>query len=192
LKEISMTEVTGEPIGESVRGEPAVRIDWRAGQPMVQHDDAFWRAHERRRIEQDLSVQSAAADTSLTLVNALTNTGSIAAATDLSVQAGSLTNGSGGALRAGNDTNVAVVGAAIDSDTSRVRHDDFGLRAGHFNVAADLGRVAADHLVDDHPSGACREPRVALHPSTLHEGRASLPRSQPHATLALRSRSACT
>lgn len=31
--------------------QPGVRIDWRTGKPMVQHDDAFWREHERRRLE---------------------------------------------------------------------------------------------------------------------------------------------
>lgn len=33
-----------------------VRVDWRTGQPMVQHDEAFWRDHEGRRLEQGLSV----------------------------------------------------------------------------------------------------------------------------------------
>ncbi|MGJ7511971.1 IS66 family insertion sequence element accessory protein TnpA [Variovorax sp. GT1P44] len=33
------------------------RVDWRTGQAMVQHDDAFWRDHEQRRLEQGLSVR---------------------------------------------------------------------------------------------------------------------------------------
>src|SRR6478735_11334283 len=34
-----------------------VRVDWRTGQTMVQHDEAFWRDHEQRRLEQGLSVR---------------------------------------------------------------------------------------------------------------------------------------
>ena len=34
-----------------------VRVDWRTGQPMVQHDEAFWRDHEQRRLEQGVSVR---------------------------------------------------------------------------------------------------------------------------------------
>lgn len=37
-------------------GARRVRVDWRTGQAMVQHDDAFWRDHEQRRLEQGLSV----------------------------------------------------------------------------------------------------------------------------------------
>ena len=33
-----------------------VRVDWRTGQAMVQHDDAFWQEHERCRVEQGLTV----------------------------------------------------------------------------------------------------------------------------------------
>lgn len=62
-----MTEVVDESVGESERGEAAVRIDWRTGQPMVQHDDAFWCGHERRRIEQGLSVPQYCAANALAL-----------------------------------------------------------------------------------------------------------------------------
>ena len=62
-----MTEVTEESVDEAVRGEPAVRVDWRTGQPMVQHDDAFWHEHERCRVEQDLSVPQYCAANGLAL-----------------------------------------------------------------------------------------------------------------------------
>lgn len=62
-----MTEVVEESVGESERGEAAVRIDWRTGRPMVQHDDAFWCGHERRRIEQGLSVPQYCAANALAL-----------------------------------------------------------------------------------------------------------------------------
>jgi filamentous hemagglutinin len=57
------------------------------------------------------SIQSAQAGVQLGVTNALTNGtgGSISAATDLGVQAGSLVDG--GSLRSGNDVNVAVDGA---------------------------------------------------------------------------------
>jgi hypothetical protein len=67
LKEISMTEVVEETVGEFERGEAAVRIDWRTGRPMIQHDDAFWCGHERRRIEQGLSVPQYCAANALAL-----------------------------------------------------------------------------------------------------------------------------
>jgi hypothetical protein len=34
-----------------------VRVDWRTGQTMVQHDESFWRDHEQRRLEQGVSVR---------------------------------------------------------------------------------------------------------------------------------------
>lgn len=37
--------------------QPGVRIDWRTGKPMVQHDDAFWREHDRRRLELGMSTR---------------------------------------------------------------------------------------------------------------------------------------
>lgn len=35
----------------------SVKIDWRTGKPMVAYDDAFWQDHERRRVEQGLSIR---------------------------------------------------------------------------------------------------------------------------------------
>lgn len=44
-----------------------VRVDWRTGQAMVQHDDAFWRDHEQRRLEQGMSVPQYCAANALAL-----------------------------------------------------------------------------------------------------------------------------
>ena len=44
-----------------------VRVDWRTGQAMVQHDEAFWREHEQRRLEQGLSVRQYCAANALAL-----------------------------------------------------------------------------------------------------------------------------
>jgi len=46
---------------------PGVRLDWRTGQPMLQHDDAFWGDHERQRVEQGLSVPQYCAANGLAL-----------------------------------------------------------------------------------------------------------------------------
>jgi len=47
---------------------PRVRVDWRTGQqPMVQHDEAFWRDHEERRLAQGLSVPQYCAANGLAL-----------------------------------------------------------------------------------------------------------------------------
>lgn len=46
---------------------PRVRVDWRTGQAMVQHDDAFWRDHEQRRLEQGVSVPQYCAANALAL-----------------------------------------------------------------------------------------------------------------------------
>jgi hypothetical protein len=43
------------------------RVDWRTGQAMVQHDDAFWREHGQRRVEQGLSVREYCAANGLAL-----------------------------------------------------------------------------------------------------------------------------
>lgn len=48
-------------------GAGRVRVDWRTGQAMVQHDDAFWRDHEQRRLEQGLSVPQYCAANALAL-----------------------------------------------------------------------------------------------------------------------------
>ena len=42
-------------------------MDWRTGQPMVQHDDAFWRDHEQRRVEQGVSMPQYCAANGLAL-----------------------------------------------------------------------------------------------------------------------------
>ena len=44
-----------------------VRVDWRTGQAMVQHDEAFWREHERRRLAEGLSVRQYCAANDLAL-----------------------------------------------------------------------------------------------------------------------------
>ena len=44
-----------------------VRVDWRTGQAMVQHDDAFWRDHEQRRVEQGVSMPKYCAANGLAL-----------------------------------------------------------------------------------------------------------------------------
>jgi hypothetical protein len=49
-----MTDEAGESSDGPVSAR--VRVDWRTGQPAVQHDESFWREHERRRLEQGLSV----------------------------------------------------------------------------------------------------------------------------------------
>jgi hypothetical protein len=47
--------------------EPGVRVDWRTGKPMVQHDEAYWREHERRRLELGMSVRQYCAANDLAL-----------------------------------------------------------------------------------------------------------------------------
>jgi hypothetical protein len=42
-------------------------VDWRTGQPMVQHDEAFWRDHEQRRLSRGLSVPQYCAANGLAL-----------------------------------------------------------------------------------------------------------------------------
>lgn len=44
-----------------------VRRDWRTGQPMVEHGEAFWREHEQRRVAQGLSVPQYCAANDLAL-----------------------------------------------------------------------------------------------------------------------------
>ena len=51
-----MTEEAGEAAAAIAQAQPRVRVDWRTGQPMLERDDAFWQAHERRRLEQGLSI----------------------------------------------------------------------------------------------------------------------------------------
>jgi hypothetical protein len=59
-----MTE-QAEPVEAAVAQR--VRVDWRTGQPMVQHDDAFWRDHEQRRVEQGVSMPQYCAANGLAL-----------------------------------------------------------------------------------------------------------------------------
>lgn len=44
-----------------------VRVDWRTGRAMVQHDEAFWHDHEQRRLEQGVSVPQYCAANALAL-----------------------------------------------------------------------------------------------------------------------------
>lgn len=61
-----MTE-QGEPVEA---GAPQrVRVDWRTGPPMVQHDEAFWREHEQRRLEQGVSMPRYCAANGLALLS---------------------------------------------------------------------------------------------------------------------------
>ncbi len=48
-------------------GSQRLRVDWRTGQTMVQHDEAFWRDHEQRRLEQGMSVRQYCAANALAL-----------------------------------------------------------------------------------------------------------------------------
>ncbi|CAN7526787.1 two-partner secretion domain-containing protein [Variovorax sp. LjRoot178] len=83
------------------------------------------------------SIQSATAGTRLTVTNQLQNAeGTIGAATDLSVQAGSLS--SSGSLRGGNDTTIDVAGALInDGSITARRHTT--LTAGSLQSTGVLG-----------------------------------------------------
>lgn len=60
-----MTDEARESVDVGARRR--VRVDWRTGQPMVQHDPAFWRDHEERRLEQGLSVPQYCAANGLAL-----------------------------------------------------------------------------------------------------------------------------
>lgn len=55
--------VTGPVSGEA----HSVKIDWRTGKPMVAYDDAFWQDHERRRVEQGMSIRQYCATHGLAL-----------------------------------------------------------------------------------------------------------------------------
>ncbi len=39
-------------------GTKTLRTDWRSGKPVLLRDAAFWSAHEKRRLEQGLSVRA--------------------------------------------------------------------------------------------------------------------------------------
>ena len=47
--------------------QPGVRVERRSGRPTVQRDDAFWREHERRRVELGHSVRQYCAANGLAL-----------------------------------------------------------------------------------------------------------------------------
>ena len=59
--------MTDQAEAVEVAGAGRVRVDWRTGQAMVQHDDAFWRDHEQRRLDQGLSVPQYCAANALAL-----------------------------------------------------------------------------------------------------------------------------
>jgi hypothetical protein len=59
--------MTDQAEAVEVAGARRVRVDWRTGQPMVQHDDAFWRDHEQRRVEQGVSMPKYCAANGLAL-----------------------------------------------------------------------------------------------------------------------------
>lgn len=59
--------MTDQAEAVEVAGARRVRVDWRTGQPMVQHDDAFWRDHEQRRVEQGVSMPQYCAANGLAL-----------------------------------------------------------------------------------------------------------------------------
>jgi hypothetical protein len=44
-----MLEEARESIAEA--RTTGARVDWRTGKPLVQHDAAYWREHEHRRLE---------------------------------------------------------------------------------------------------------------------------------------------
>jgi len=48
---MEVSKVSGD-----AQGARAPRVDWRTGKPMLEHDEAFWRDHEQRRLQQGLSV----------------------------------------------------------------------------------------------------------------------------------------
>lgn len=52
-----MTEATASEGKSPDSGEKGRRIDRRSGKPVQWRDDAFWREHERRRLEQGASVR---------------------------------------------------------------------------------------------------------------------------------------
>ncbi|MDM0084570.1 hypothetical protein QTI17_28610 [Variovorax sp. J31P179] len=59
--------MTDEAEAVETAGAGRVRVDWRTGRAMVQHDEAFWRDHEQRRLEQGLSVPQYCAANALAL-----------------------------------------------------------------------------------------------------------------------------
>jgi hypothetical protein len=48
-------------------GGERTRVDWRTGKVMTHHDEAFWREHEQRRVQQGLTVPQYCAANGLAL-----------------------------------------------------------------------------------------------------------------------------
>ena len=48
--------MSDEAVDVARASETPMRVDWRTGRPMVQHDESFWREHERLRVEQGRSI----------------------------------------------------------------------------------------------------------------------------------------
>jgi hypothetical protein len=60
--------MTDEAMGAGeAAAQRRVRVDWRTGRPMLQRDDAFWREHEQRRLQQGLGVREYCAANGLAL-----------------------------------------------------------------------------------------------------------------------------
>ena len=60
-----MLEEAGQSADEAQ--QVGLRVDWRTGKPMLQHDDAFWREQERRRVELGMTVPQYCAANGLAL-----------------------------------------------------------------------------------------------------------------------------
>ncbi|WP_276318399.1 filamentous hemagglutinin N-terminal domain-containing protein [Variovorax gossypii] len=103
------------------------------------------------------SIQSAQGGVQLGVTNALTNGtgGSINAATDLGIQAGSLANG--GSLRSGNDANIAV-GGALTNDGSVTAGRNTTITAG--SVQSATASVLGAGIQSDGKLGGAGDLRV--------------------------------
>jgi hypothetical protein len=69
--------------------------------------------------------------------------------------------------RAGGQRHTAGIDepATVDLDARRVGDDHFGSLAGHLDVPAEVGGLAAVDLVEDHARAARGQPGIALHPA---------------------------
>ncbi|RUR70928.1 filamentous hemagglutinin N-terminal domain-containing protein [Variovorax guangxiensis] len=113
------------------------------------------------------SIQSAQAGVQLGVTNALTNAngGSINAATDLGVQAGSLANG--GSLRGGNDVTIAV-GSALTNDGSITAGRNTTLTAG--SVQSNNSGVLGAGIQSDGKLGSVGDLRVTASGALVADG----------------------
>ncbi|WP_422085935.1 filamentous hemagglutinin N-terminal domain-containing protein [Variovorax sp.] len=113
------------------------------------------------------SIQSAQAGVQLGVTNALTNGsgGSINAATDVSVQAGSLANG--GSLRGGNDATVAV-GGALTNDGSITAWRNTTISAG--SVQSSSSSVLGAGIQNDGKLGSVGNLRVTASGALVANG----------------------